>query len=135
MSRPVLPARRNRITPPSRRIVTALGAAAAAVTATGWLGLRARPAPFSAVPQPPAPPETVPLPAGLREPVERFYRQNYGEQVPVICSAVLSGRGTLRLNGITFPMRFRFIHEAARNFRAYFELNVFGVPVMKVNEH
>jgi hypothetical protein len=41
----------------------------------------------------------------------------------------------LRLFGITFPLRFRFFHEAARNFRAYFELTLFGRPIMKVNEH
>jgi hypothetical protein len=68
--------------------------------------------------------------------VERFYRQAYGDQVPVIRTAVISGRGTMRpVAGITFPARFRFTHEAGRNYRHYFETTVFGVPVMKVDEY
>src|SRR3712207_5432693 len=79
--------------------------------------------------------DTVALPAGLPAPVERFYRRLYGERVPVLTSAVISGRGTARpVAGITFPMRFRFIHEAGRGFRSYIELTVFGIPVMKVDE-
>ena len=100
-----------------------------------WAGLKITPAPFKAVEPAAAPPQTIPLPANLPGPVERYYRQVYGEQVPVIKTAVLSGRGTLRLFGINFPMRCRFIHEARRNFRSYFELTVFGRPVIKVNEH
>jgi uncharacterized protein DUF6544 len=60
----------------------------------------------------------------------------YGERVPLITSAVISGRGTMRpFAGISFPARFRFIHEAGRTFRAYFELTVCGLPIMKVDEH
>ena len=97
-------------------------------------GLRVAPAPFPSVVSA-APLETFPLPAGLPAPVERFYRVTYGERVPRIRTAVLSGRGRLSLGPVAFPMRFRFIHEAARAFRSYFELCVFGQPVMKVNEH
>jgi hypothetical protein len=103
----------------------------------GWLGLRIRPAPFPAYAHVGAPPETTPLPAGLPAPVERFYRQLYGEQVPVIRSAVISGRGTMRPvnGGPTLPMRFRFTHEAGRNYRHYIEATFFGLPIMRVNEH
>jgi hypothetical protein len=88
------------------------------------------------VPRAPAPPKTIPLPAGLPAPVERFYRQVYGERAPLITSAVISGRGTLRpVGGITFPARFRFAHEAGRSYRHYFETTIFGLPVMKVNEY
>lgn len=112
------------------------GSMLAALGGFAWAGLRVQPAPFPAVPQPSAPPETMPLPPGLPAPVERFYRVTYGERVPVIRSAVLSGRGTMHpFAGIDFPARFRFIHEAQRNFRAYFELTIFGVPFMKVDEH
>lgn len=103
----------------------------------GWLGLRIRPAPFPTYAHVGAPPETTPLPAGLPAPVERFYRQLYGEQMPVIRTAVISGRGTMRPvnGGPTLPMRFRFTHEAGRNYRHYIEATFFGLPILRVNEH
>src|ERR671933_322688 len=58
-----------------------------ALVGLGWTGLQVQPAPFPAVPGTPTPPATVPLPTGLPAPVERFYRQIYGEQVPVIGTA------------------------------------------------
>lgn len=114
---------------------TILGASLATLIGLSWAGLHVQPAPFPAVAPPPAAPDTIPLPAGLPAPVARYYRVTYGDRVPVITSGVISGRGTMRLFGITFPVRFRFIHAAARNFRAYFEVTAFGLPVMKVNEH
>jgi hypothetical protein len=103
-----------------------------------WLGRKIKPAPFPPFPQQPPKLETVPLPAGLPAPVERFYRQIYGENVPLIKSAVITGRATLRLpskGGIIFPARFRFTHEAGKNYRHYIEATFFGLPLMKVNEH
>lgn len=117
-----------------RRVINAL-IGAAVIAGLGWAGLRVQPAPFPTVAPPPAVPDTIPLPAGLPAPVVRYYRVTYGDRVPVITSGVISGRGTMRLFGITFPARFRFIHTAARNFRADFEITIFGRPVMKVNEH
>ncbi|HJR79134.1 MAG TPA: DUF6544 family protein [Anaerolineales bacterium] len=104
----------------------------------GWLGLQIRPASFSAFPQESPGVETVPLPAGLPAPVDRFYRRLYGEAVPLITSAVISGRGTLRLpskGGVTFPGRFRFTHQAGQGYHHYIEATFFGQPLMKVNEH
>jgi len=71
-------------------------------------------------------------PAG---PVARYYRVTCGEQTPVIESAVISGRAKMRIGGFTFPARFRFTHEAGRNYRHYIEAAVLGIPAMKVNEH
>jgi hypothetical protein len=107
----------------------------AALAGLGWTGLRLRPAPFSAAAQPSAPLETIPLPADLPAPVARFYRQTYGEQVPVIRSAVITGRGMLRLNGLTLPVRFRFTHDAGQSYRHYIEATLFGLPLLKVNEY
>jgi hypothetical protein len=76
----------------------------------------------------------MPLPVGLPIPVDRFYRRMYGDQVPVITSAVIVGRGWLRLFGLRWPMRFRFAHEAGRAFRSHIEVALFGVAVMKVDE-
>jgi hypothetical protein len=78
--------------------------------------------------------ENIPLPAGLPAPVERFYRQVYGDTVPVIDSLVVTGRAKMRVMGITFPARFRFTHVAGQGYRHYIETTVFGLPIMKVNE-
>lgn len=98
-------------------------------------GLRIQPDPFRPYTAQAAPVQTVPLPAGLPKPVERFYRQTYGDEVPVYHSAVVSGRGSLRFMGITFPARFRFTHEAGKAYRHYIETTFYGIPLLKVNEH
>lgn len=113
----------------------------------GWLGLKIQPKPFPAfapparavpTPEAPAPPSarpaTAPLPAGLPAPVERFYMKLYQGDVPVIESAVVSGRATMRIKGVTFPARFRFYHEAGQGYRHAIEATLFGLPLMKVNE-
>ena len=101
----------------------------------GWVGLQIKPAAFPAFGRQSGKLELVPVPAGLPAPVERFYRQVYGENLPVIESAVITGRVTLRIRGITFPGRLRFTHVAGQNYRHYIEATLFGLPIMKVNEH
>jgi hypothetical protein len=99
----------------------------------GWVGLLVKPASFPLYPQG-TKLETTALPQNLPAPVERFYQKIYGEQIPVITSAVITGRATMRIMGITFPARFRFTHEAGQNYRHYIETTWFGFPIMKVNE-
>jgi hypothetical protein len=119
-----------------RAITIILGRIVGAVLLLGWLGLRTRPKPFSAFPRQAKALQTIPLPEGLPAPVERFYRQVYGDKVPVITSAVISGRARLRpVAGLTFPSRFRFTHDAGQAYRHYIEATVFGWPIMKINEH
>ena len=101
----------------------------------GWLGLRIKPAPLPAFPQQSGELETVPLPEDLPAPVQRFYRQVYGENLPVIESFVVTGRAKMRIMGITFPSRFRFTHIAGQDYRHYIETTMFGLSLMKVNEH
>ena len=101
----------------------------------GWLGLQIQPQPFAPYPAQTPELETVPLPDGLPAPVERYYRAVYGDQVPVIESAVISGKAQMRVSGITFPGRFRFTHVAGQGYRHYIEATVFGLPIMKVNEY
>jgi hypothetical protein len=43
---------------------------------------------------------------------ERFYRTLYSEQLPVTDTLVISRRGTVLIQGITFRSRFRFSHRA-----------------------
>jgi hypothetical protein len=98
-------------------------------------GLRVQPTPFVAYAAPAAAVETIPFPTGLPAPVERFYRQLYGDQIPVYTSAVMTGRGTVRFMGITLPARMRFTHLAGQGYRHYFEATFYGLPVFNVNEH
>jgi hypothetical protein len=99
------------------------------------VGLQIKPAPFPAYPQQQPKLETVPLPAGLPAPVERFYRQVYGDNIPVIKSAVITGRAEVRPVGpISFPARFRFTHIAGQGYRHYIEATMFGLLLMQVDE-
>lgn len=117
------------------KVILVIFGVIAALGLLGWLGLKILPAPFPPFPGAPQPLKRVPLPAGLPEPVERFYRTVYGDTVPVITSAVISGRARLRPFGpFYFPGRFRFTHVAGQDYRHYIEITFFGMPVMKVNE-
>lgn len=117
------------------KIIIILVCAVIALILLGWLGLQIEPAPFPPFPRQPSGLKTVPLPDDLPAPVKRFYRQIYGENVPVIKSAVITGRASTRVGGITFPGRFRFTHNAGQGYRHYIEATFFGLPLMKVNEH
>jgi len=112
-----------------------IAGAVALLVLAGGLGLQIRPRPVLPISQPQPALASVPLPAGLPAPAERFFRLTYGEQIPVIRTAVITGRGWIRVQGVTLPVRFRFTHEAGRNYRHYIEATVFGLPVMKVNEY
>lgn len=115
-------------------IVTGL-AVLAALALIGWLGVNIQPASFEPFSQSTPSLETVALPDDLPVPVERFYRQLYGDRIPVIESAVISGRAKMRPVGpIALPARFRFTHQAGEGYRHYIETTFFGIPIMRVNE-
>ena len=97
-------------------------------------GLGVQPRPFAAFPQPTQMATAVPLPTDLPAPVARYYQAMMGDAVPVVETAVITGRGQLRFAGITFPTRLRFTHDAGHGYRHYIESTIFGFPVLKVNE-
>lgn len=101
----------------------------------GWLGMQIRPRPFAPFPEQTPALQTVPLPDDLPAPVDRYFRQLYGDEVPVITSAVLSGKATMKPFGFALPSRIRFVYEAGQGYRHYIEATFFGMPFMKVNEH
>ncbi len=78
---------------------------------------------------------TVPMPVDLPKPVSRFFSTIFGNRIPLIQSAIISGRGTIRVKGITFPARWRFIYCAGSGYRHYIEATVLGRPLLKVNEY
>ena len=90
---------------------------------------------FPAHPGPTRLTEFVPLPEDLPAPVRRHLRIIVGgEQVPVITSAVLTGRAEMRVKGLTLPVRFRMVHQAGHNHRHYFEVIFLNWPILKINE-
>ena len=99
-----------------------------------WIGLKVQPKPLPALAAPTANLALIPLPENLPAPVERFYHTLYGDEIPVITSAVISGRAAMRVGPLTFPARFRFSHVAGVDYRHYIEATLFGLPIMKVNE-
>ena len=117
-------------------VLMAIVATLAVLVFVGWLGLQVQPAPFPDYPQAGAADlKTVPLRAGLPKPVERFFRQTYGDRVPLIQTAVLTGRATIRpVGSIEMPARYRFTHEAGKGYRHYIEACWFGIPFLKINE-
>jgi hypothetical protein len=133
----VQPAAKNRWGQLMWQMLWIFGGGLVLLLLVGWLGLQIQPAPFSPFGQQTPTLTTVPLPAGLPAPVDRFYRQLYGDRVPVITSAVMTGRAQLRIpstGGPTVPARFRFTHVAGQDYRHYIEVTFFGLPLMKVNE-
>jgi hypothetical protein len=116
------------------RIVIGIIIALVVLVLAGWLRLKVKPKPFAPYPSQTPQLENIPLPDGLPAAVERFYQAIYGDRIPNIESAVISGRAQMRMFGITFPARFRFTHIAGQDYRHYIEATIFGLPIMKVNE-
>lgn len=115
----------------------AIGTAAGlgALVGLGWAGLLVRPAPFPPYPERTAHLDRVALAPDLPAPVERYFHAVFGgEGVPVVTSAVLTGRAKIRLGRVTFPGRFRFTHQAGRGYRHYIEVTWLGVTLMKLDE-
>ena len=100
-----------------------------------WLGLQINPKPFPSYTAPTTPLQTIPIPDNLPAPVDRYYRQLYGDSIPVFESAVISGTGRMNIAGIWLPARFRFTFIPGQEYRHYFENTIFGIPFFKVNEH
>ncbi len=118
----------------ARRPIAWLARAVCLVGAGFWLGLRVRPAPLPSTSLGGEPTKVVPPLEELPAPVRRFYRTLYGEMIPVVDTIIVSGRGTMRIQGITFPSRYRFSHVTGEAYRHYIETTVFGAPLLSVNE-
>jgi hypothetical protein len=116
------------------KFVIAITIILAVLILIGWLGLQIKPRPFSPYPQKTLGLKTVPLPAGLPAPAERFYKTVYGNEIPVIETVVIKGRAVIAPFGVKLPARFLFVHNAGRDYRHYIEATWFGIPIMKVNE-
>jgi hypothetical protein len=118
-----------------RNILLIIAGIVVAVGLLCWLGLQVQPKSFPVYSDKTPQLKTVALPAGLPEPVDRFYRTVYGEEIPVIETVVIQGRGVIKpFMNIPIPVRFVFVHNAGKDYRHYFEGTLFGIPLLKVNE-
>lgn len=105
------------------------------LVAVGFIGLQIKPVSFPALTSTQAKLETMALPVGLPVPVSKFYQKIYGARIPIIQSAVISGRAIIRPVGpINISARFRFTHKVGQDYRHYIEATIFGMPVLKINE-
>lgn len=78
-----------------------------------WLGLQIQASPFPK-PTSGAQPERLAIPADLPAPVRRFAQALYGESLPQIRSAIITGRARLAPTGFPMPTRFRFFYDVVR---------------------
>ncbi len=115
-------------------IVVAAAIGIAALLGVAWLGLQVPPSPFPDYPEQTPILAAVELPADLPPPVVRYYKAIIGERIPLIETAVVTGRGRLRIKGITLPSRFRFAYLAGQGYHHYIEATFFGRPIIRVNE-
>lgn len=115
-------------------ILIGLVVIAGLLLALGWGGLQVKARAFPAAAPGPAP-RRIPLPAGLPASVERFARAVYGDTLPDVQSAIVSGRARLAPTGLPMPTRFRFYYDAARSSH-YHEIQVtwFRLPFMRIHE-
>ncbi|HWI64212.1 MAG TPA: DUF6544 family protein [Symbiobacteriaceae bacterium] len=116
-------------------LIAVIIAAVIAVVGLVFAGLHVRPRALA--PFPPVPGSRFdyqPVPAGLPAPVARYYQAIMGDRVPVVRSAVLTGRGYLRLGGLRFPAAVRFTHDAGQGYRHYLAGHIFGRRLFQANE-
>lgn len=117
------------------QILLVLLALFALLLAIGWVGLRWKPGVFPrCAPQPEPPPAPAEWPPDLPAPVRRALGAVLPNGPQPVSTAVISGRAVLRIKGLPLRARFRFIHEAGRNYRHQIEATWFGWPILKVNE-
>ena len=101
---------------------------------TGWSGLQIEAPRFGLIP-PGAITSRIPLPDTLPAPVERFARTIFGDDLPVVETAIVVGRARLAPSGLAMPTRFRFYYDAV-NSNYYHDIQVtwFTLPVMQIHE-
>ena len=113
------------------QFVVALFAIVSAISAAIWLGFQIRPDPL--------PKQTrnrtigtVDIPDGLPDPVRRYLEATAdGNKLPIVTSAVLWGRGSLRRGPLWMPVRYRVAHVPGYHFRRMMDVTWFNISVMQ----
>ena len=97
----------------------------------GWVGLQIPPKGFPPHPEKTQDLGTGKLPSGLPGPVRCYFEAALGEEIPRIESAVLWGRGRLKVKGLWLPVRFRAYYLPGQAFRRLMEITWFGFPLLR----
>lgn len=100
----------------------------------GWLGFRVRAKPFIVPTQQSRDLGKVRAPQNLPQPVCRYMQTLFGDEIPVVDTAVISGWVQLRIAGIPLKGRFQIYHNAGRDYYHHIQITWFGIPVMSVHE-
>jgi hypothetical protein len=74
------------------------------------------------------------LTSTLPEPVARYAEAIAPEGLPVVETALVAGKAKLTFNGLTFPARFKFYHDAGNAYYHHIQLLWFGLPILTVHE-
>lgn len=116
------------------RILIIIVSAAVLLLAVGWVGLQVKANPFPKVVSDPNP-TLIPIPTDLPAPVLRFAQALFGDEMPVVRSAMVLGRAQLAPTGMPMPTRFRFYYDVARSSH-YHDIQVtwFTAPFMRIHE-
>jgi len=112
-------------------IVTSVFLGLALLVGLGWVGLQVPPKGFPPHSEKTPALGTVELQSGLPGPVRRYFEAALGEEIPRIESAVLWGRGRLRIKGLWFPVRFKAYYLPGRSFSRLMEITWFGLPILR----
>lgn len=116
------------------RVLLTSAAVLVVLVALAWLGLQVPAAAWPTAALPPAP-ATVSIPAGLPAPVERYARAVYGDELPVIDTAVVYGRARLAPTGMYLPSRFRFYYDrASASHYHHIEVLWYRLPLLRIHE-
>jgi hypothetical protein len=99
----------------------------------GWLGFRVPAPSFAALAAGDLPAE-IQIPSSLPAPLMRHLRAVYGETVPQVQTAVVSGRAWVTFNGLTMPARFRFSYDVKRGHYHDIQVTWYTLKVMQIHE-
>ena len=114
----------------AKAIGLAVVGGAAALVGLGYLGLRATPKANILTNLKEGDYDFAPLPADLPAVVRRHYELAFGNQVPVVDTAVFAGRAQFRM-GAWMNMRFTAYHLLGQNFLRDIEVTWFNIPFFR----
>lgn len=115
------------------KILAGVAALFAALLGVGWLGLKVPMPAFPASTLKTPSLESIQPPQDLPAPVQRYVQAVFGSRIPVIESALITGRGELTV-GVTVPSRFKFYHQAGKSYYHEMQGGWFGQTIFTGHE-
>ena len=98
----------------------------------GFLGLLVKPSQFASPTKPEStePVRLVSIPDGLPAPVDRWYRAEFPQGLPVYDTVVMRGTGTMRIAGIALPFRHLVELRPGRGFYRKMDITWFDIAFL-----